>query len=251
LTGKRAAVTGAARGIGFEIARGLCRAGARVTIGDLRKQPVDEAVARLRAEGLDAAGCVADVSRLEDNVALANAAVGDDGRLDIWVCNAGVFPHNDTASMSAEQWRHVIDINLNGAYFGAQSAFRVMPGGGVIIFVASTGAFRPKSDGRAHYAASKFGVRGLTTALAREWGPHKVRVNAVAPGYVPTEGATEHLGDPTPDGVPNDVFMTRGVPLGRASTPEDIANAVLFCVSDMASNITGVVLPVDGGLLVA
>lgn len=215
---------------------------------DLDEAGVAASAELLRSEGIVAEALATNVADSSDNDHAAALARERFGSLDIWVANAGIYPANPTDSMTDEQWLSVIDVNLNGAYYGARAAFREMQGDGTIIFIASTASWRAGGDGRAHYVAAKHGVRGLVAALAREWGRSGVRVNAAAPGYTlvrPSDlapGAEQKVAERDREWLAN-------IPLGRAGRPEDLANAVLFCASSMSSMVNGVTIPVDGGQL--
>ena len=162
--------------------------------------------------------------------------------------------------MDAAQWRHVMATNVDGAFFGARAAGRVMTraGRGVILNVVSTAGFRVSSDGVSHYSTSKWALRGLTQALAREFGPQGVRVLGVAPVFTSTDQALSALVDPDePDAalarqraeaLVAQRYESR-VPLRRIASPDDIARVALFAVSDLAGFVTGTVIPVDGGFL--
>ncbi|HEX3930005.1 MAG TPA: SDR family NAD(P)-dependent oxidoreductase [Nocardioides sp.] len=254
-----AVVTGAAQGIGFAIARRLAEAGAATVLTDLRED-VELAAERLRREdgAAEVEAVVLDASSVDDQEALAAGVLARHGRLDIWVNNAGIYPVHPTLSMTPDEWRSVLSLNLDGTFFGAQAAGRRMVerGQGVIVNVASTSAFRVSNDGVAHYAASKSAVTGLTRALARELGPAGVRVLGVAPVLTVTEStaaSTRQVAAAQASGTTEDAVLDRyasRIPLRRTATPEDIARVVLFCVSDLAQYVTGHTVPVDGGFLV-
>jgi NAD(P)-dependent dehydrogenase (short-subunit alcohol dehydrogenase family) len=190
---------------------------------------------------------------------LASDVARDHGRLDIWVNNAGIFPSRPALELTAEEWRQVMAVNLDGVFFGAQAAatHMVARGSGVILNVVSTAGFRVSQDGVAHYASSKSGLRGLTQALAREFGPHGVRVLGIAPGFTGTDAAFTELAS-IAAGRSQDVAVTRDdllarylerIPLRRVATPDDMARVALFCASGLAGYLTGSVIPVDGGYL--
>jgi NAD(P)-dependent dehydrogenase (short-subunit alcohol dehydrogenase family) len=249
LSGRVAVVTGGARGIGRACCARLAEAGATVVVAD-----VDEQAAREAAQALGPP-TVAAVVDMRDATSVGSAVertVREAGRLDIWVNAAGVYPTSPLLDLSDDEWDFVLDTNLRGTFLGAREAARAMVAGnagGVIVNVSSTAAYRAAAPGAAHYVASKFGVRGLTQALAVELGPHGIRVLAVAPTVTSTPGleaqrealrlagfALEELG-PT-------------LPLGRVAVPDDIARVVLFCASDLSLLMTGSTLLVDAGELV-
>jgi NAD(P)-dependent dehydrogenase (short-subunit alcohol dehydrogenase family) len=247
LAGRVAVVTGAAVGVGAAISARLVEAGASVVLADL-----DEAGARGTAAGLHetrAAGHVVDVSEPESVGELAEFARARFGPPDIWVNNAGIYPRAGVLDMRPDQWRRVLDTNLNGAFYGSQAAGRMMAprGGGVIVNVASASAFRAPAADLSHYVASKAGVVGLTRSLAVELGPSGIRVLAVAPVLVPTRNALELLGGRDAEAA---VAATAArIPLRRVPQPDDIARVVLFAASGLASMVSGSTLVVDGGQL--
>jgi len=254
LTGRVAVITGGAAGIGRAISQRLAEAGARVVIADIAE--AESVVAELRERGGIAESAHLDVTRENDHLELVRRIVRHEGRLDIWVNNAGVYPVDSALDMEAARWRYVMQTNVDGAFFGARAAGRAMirAGRGVILNIASTSAFRVSSDGVSHYATSKWALRGLTQALAREFGPRGVRVVGIAPVFTRTDQALRALVDPDePDLQAAEMLVAERyrsrVPLRRIAEPDDIARVALFAVSDLAAYITGSVLPVDGGFL--
>jgi NAD(P)-dependent dehydrogenase (short-subunit alcohol dehydrogenase family) len=257
LDGRVAVVTGAARGIGHAIARRLAEAGATVLIGD-----VDASGAVTAAEGIakefgrHARGVALNV--LDENaiVSLADRAVSEFGRLDIWVNNAGIFPGSPTVDLLADVWDKVQDVNLRGTFLGCREAARRMivqdPKGGVIINVASVSSFRGR-PGLAAYVASKAGVVGLTKSLGVELGKHDIRVLAVAPTGIATPGVVERKAHSSGAELARIEALEKTVgaalPLGRLGVPDDIARAVVFCASDMSMLMTGSTMLVDAGAL--
>jgi NAD(P)-dependent dehydrogenase (short-subunit alcohol dehydrogenase family) len=246
LTERTAVVTGGGRGIGYAVSETLARAGASVTIADI-DDTASDAASSLRRSGLDVRYARADVRSSADLDAVAQGVIDSRGRLDIWVNNAGVFPTADALEITDEQWESVFEINVSGAFYGSRAAGRRMTagGGGVIVNLASVSAFRVAGDGRAHYAASKGAVVSLTRALARELGPAGVRVVAVAPTSIATEGVLSAHD-------PDDGFLeayARTLPIRRVGRPDEVANVVLFAVSDLGSLVTGSVIAADGGQL--
>jgi NAD(P)-dependent dehydrogenase (short-subunit alcohol dehydrogenase family) len=180
LRGRNAVVTGGARGIGMAICQRLAEAGANIVVGDVREGLGKEATEHLAQQwGVKALFCVADVSDGVSIAQLADKTVQELGGIDVWVNNAGIYPHSPVVDMSDEQWDRVLDINLRGTFIGSHEvASRMIAAqkGGVIINLASTAGYRGGASS-AHYVASKHGVRGLTKSLAIALGPHNIRVN--------------------------------------------------------------------------
>jgi 3-oxoacyl-[acyl-carrier protein] reductase len=244
LAGKVAIVTGSARGIGKAIASALARHGADVVISD-----VDEAGARATAGEIEALGrrslaVRCDVSKRDQVEALIEGAIATLGRLDILVNNAGITRDTLLVRMSEEQWDLVLDINLKGTFFGCQAAARPMmkARAGKIVNVASiTGLIG--NAGQANYSASKAGVIALTRTVAKELASRNIQVNAIAPGFIETE-MTRDLPEKA-----REAFL-QNIPLGRAGTPEDVAELVCFLASPASSYITGQCITIDGGLTI-
>jgi len=244
LDGRVAIVTGSSRGIGRAIAVKLARLGAKVVVNYQSNRLAAEEVLRLIQEvGGEAIAVQADVTVFEDAQRLIQSALDRFGRLDILVNNAGTTRDTLLVRMSEGDWDIVIDTNLKGAFNCTKAAQRSMMKQryGRIVNITSVAGLAGNA-GQANYAAAKAGLIGFTKAVAKEVGSRNITANAVAPGYVPTD-LTANL---PPDLIAKGLEMT---PLGRAGTPEDIANAVAFLVSDEASYITGQVLSVDGGLV--
>jgi NAD(P)-dependent dehydrogenase (short-subunit alcohol dehydrogenase family) len=257
LAGKVAVVTGGARGIGLAIARRFAEMGATLVIGDLRQAEADEAAAAVtQAFGARAIGATVDVTNEAAVVALADRAVVELGRLDIWVNNAGIFPGAVTTDLLTADWDRVQDVNLRGTFIGCREAARRMmaqePKGGVIINVASVRGIRGGPH-LAAYTASKHGVVGLTKALAIELGPHDIRVLGLAPTGVDTPGAAARTADATGAELERVTAKRRSIaasmPLGRTGVADDIARVALFCASDLSILMTGSTLLVDAGSL--
>jgi 3-oxoacyl-[acyl-carrier protein] reductase len=242
LAGKTAAVTGGGQGLGLATAVALRDAGANLSIlympdaaGSNRTQ-AEQAAASL---GSAAVAIPADV---RDPLALAtafDAVIGRFGGLDILVSNAGILRDRTTRKMTATEWQDVIDTNLTGTFNACRAAADRLRDGGRIVNVSSLSAY-VGFFGQANYAASKAGVVGLTKVLARELASRGITVNAVAPGVVLTE-----MGRSIP--AETRAAMLANVPLGRFAEPREVAEAVLFLASPMASYITGQTLHVNGG----
>ncbi|WP_328475009.1 SDR family oxidoreductase [Actinoplanes sp. NBC_00393] len=243
LSGRRAVVTGGARGLGKAIAARLAEAGAEVLIGDLDLGLAQAAAAEL---GDQVTGTFLDVT---DSASVAAAAAHFD-QLDIWINNAGIFPSVPLLEMTDETWDQVFAVNARGTFAGAREAARRMTGGGVIVNIISTAGFRASAPGLAAYVGSKHAARGLTRELAVELAPRGIRVLGVAPSFVPTEGnmaaaaaMMAALGDDAPPPTP----LMLNSPVGRVGVPDDIARVVLFCASDLSNFMTGSTLLADGG----
>ncbi|CAK0768054.1 3-oxoacyl-(acyl-carrier-protein) reductase FabG [Gammaproteobacteria bacterium] len=242
LKGKVAIVTGSARGIGRAIALALANRGADVVISD-----VLEDAARVTADEIIALGQRSLAARCNvinrgevDN--LIQQTVTELGRLDILVNNAGITQDTLMIRMSEEQWDRVLDINLKGTFFACQSAAKVMikARSGKIVNIASVVGLTG-NIGQVNYAASKAGVIALTKTLSKELASRNINVNSVAPGFIETD-MTKQLSD-----AARKMFLDN-IPLSRAGSPEDVANAVVFLCSPAANYITGHCLTVDGGM---
>jgi NAD(P)-dependent dehydrogenase (short-subunit alcohol dehydrogenase family) len=193
-----------------------------------------------------------DVREAEAVRGLAAQALAEHGRVDVWVNAAGVYPTAPLLELSDDDWALVLDTNLRGTFVGAREAARAMVEGGeggVIVNVSSTAAFRAVAPGASHYVASKFGVRGLTKALAIELGPRGIRVLEVAPTVTLTPGLEEQREALRSSGFALDE-LGPALPLGRVAVPDDVARVVLFCASDLSALMTGSTLLVDAGELV-
>lgn len=248
LSGRVAVVTGGASGIGLACGARLVEAGATVIVADVDKGSADTAASRLGPLATAASVDVRDATSVR---AVADRALDDFGRVDIWVNSAGIFPVTPLLELSEDEWDRVLDVNLRGTLFGAREAARAMIAaghGGVILNVASTAAYRADGPGVAHYVASKFGVRGLTQSLAVELGAHGIRVLAVAPTVTLTPGLEAERMSLEAAGFALDELGLR-LPLGRVAVPDDVARVVLFGASDLSLLMTGSTLLVDAGEL--
>ncbi len=243
LTGRKALVTGAGRGIGREIALTLARYGADVAVNySGSREGAEETVRGIRKLGRQAAAIPADVSREEDCARLFETAAEVLGGLDILVNNAGITRDNLAVRMTEEEFDRVIDTNLKGVFFCMKQAGKRMmkQRRGSIVSISSISGVRG-NPGQINYCGAKAGVIGMTKCLARELAARNIRVNAVAPGYIDTD-MTAAL----PERVKEAALAQ--VPLGRMGQPREISEAVAFLASDRASYITGQVLLVDGGM---
>jgi len=256
LSGKGAIVTGGGMGIGRAIVMRLAEAGAAVMIVDIDMDAAGKVVQRVKEKGGKAEAIKADIRSLADAKKVAEATVQAFGSLDILVNNAGIYPISSALETTEELWDRTLDINLKGTFFFCQAAAREMvkaKRGGRIINMASIDAVHPMGQ-VSHYNASKGGVLSLTKALALEWGPHGIIVNAVAPGTIWTPGSEKLRVEQEAAGKdPQELlkkFLTRW-PLGRPGEADDVAKVVLFYASEAANYVTGTMLAVDGGYLLS
>jgi NAD(P)-dependent dehydrogenase (short-subunit alcohol dehydrogenase family) len=244
LDGKVAVVTGASSGLGVAIAQGMAAAGADVVIGARRPELL--AATRDLIEGLGRR-CVAvptDVTDEEDCARLVAASVEQLGGCDVLVNNAGIGgEYHPATDDPPAHFRHVVDVNLMGSYWMAQAAGRVMPPGSAIVNLSSVMAVTTAKMPATAYSAAKAGVLGMTRDLAAQWGAKGIRVNAILPGVFLTE-ATAHY---SPN-YQRKIIEAR-VPAGRLGDPVEIASTAVFLASEASAYITGVGLPVDGGVL--
>jgi 3-oxoacyl-[acyl-carrier protein] reductase len=242
--GKIVLVTGAQQGIGRAMAVEFAAAGADIAVNWLDDQDAAEQLAnQVRGCGRRVILVKADVAQIEQVRSMVSAVQDALGPIDVLVNNAGVFPRVPFLEMTESDWDYVLDVNLKGSCFCAQSVAKAMVSAGrpgVIINLTSGAAFRSSPRG-VHYVASKGGVLSMTRAMALELAPYRIRVNAIAPGLTdtaqPRYGSSEaELAD-----------MARAIPLGRMARPEDIARAAIFLASDSAGFVTGQTLHVNGG----
>lgn len=245
LTGKIALVTGAGRGIGRQIAKTLAGAGAYVYVNYCgSKERAEEAVKEIEAAGGSAQSIRCDVADFEAVGRMMKQIIEEQGRLDILVNNAGITKDNLLMKMSEEEFDRVLATNLKGAFHTIRHASRylIKQRCGKIVNLSSVSGVLGNA-GQANYSASKAGIIGLTKSAARELAARGINVNAVAPGYIDTE-MTACLSDAVKERTLSQI------PLGRTGNVADIANAVLFLVSEQAAYITGQVLSVDGGMAI-
>ena len=242
LTGKIALVTGASRGIGEAIALCLARKGADVAVNYSSDEAGAKAVAgkieKLGRRAIAVRGSVADEEQVREMVIRVKEKFG---RIDLLVNNAGIVRDKTLKNMSLEEWNAVIRTNLTGTFQVAKHALEIMPDGGSIVNISSVVGING-NFGQSNYAASKAGIIGVTKSLAKEVARRRIRVNAVAPGFIETEMTK---------GIPyiRTVIVKMFVPLKRLGTVDDVANVVAFLLSDDASYITSQVIRVDGGLM--
>jgi peroxisomal 2,4-dienoyl-CoA reductase len=257
LDGQVALITGGGSGIGRGIADTLAALGAHVVLASRKQERVDAAAAEIRAAGGKASGVAVDVREQERVKEVVSRVAEEHGRLDVLVNNAAGNFYAPSESLSVNAWKSVIEIDLYGTFFCSQAALPAMraSGGGSIVNISMTLHYRGWPL-MAHATAAKAGIDALTRTLALEWARDGVRINAIAPGPIPTEGVRKAFTPPpTAEGVP-DVFAVeramesyakKAIPLGRWGSPNDIGGMVAYLCSPAASWITGAIMVVDGG----
>jgi 3-oxoacyl-[acyl-carrier protein] reductase len=245
LQGRVAIVTGAAQGIGRAIAETLAEAGADIVVADLDPARSKETVAAVEKVGRKALNVKVNVADSNDTKAMAEQVIKEWGKIDILVNNAGITRDGLLLRMKDEDWNLVLQVNLNGTFNCTKAVLQPMTKqlyGRIVNIASIVGAMG--NAGQANYAASKAAVIGFSKTVAREYASRNVTVNAVAPGFIDT-AMTQGLSPEVKD------TLQKQIPLGRLGTPADIAHAVRFLVSEEAAYITGHVLHVNGGMLMA
>ncbi len=243
LDGKVAVVTGASSGLGVAFAKALAEAGADVVLGARRADRLADTGALVAAAGRKFAALQTDVTQPEQCDALITCAIENFGHVDILVNNAGVGTAVPATRETPEQFRSVLDVNLFAAYWMAQAFAKANTNGGVIVNISSILGIKPQGLPQAAYASSKAGLIGLTRDLATQWtGRKNIRVNALAPGFFPSEMS---------DDLPKEMveMLKSSTPAGRLGDPEELAATLIWLVSDASSYVTGITVPVDGGLV--
>ena len=260
LDGKVVAVTGAGRGIGRDIALLCARQGANVVVNDLGASaegegadagPAEEVAALIRAEGGKAIVNGASVAEPEGAASIIEDAVKQFGRIDGVVNNAGILRDRIFHKMSIVDWKQVIDVHLNGSFYVSKAAapyFKDQGSGSYVHFTSTSGLIG--NFGQANYSAAKAGVNGLTRALSREWAPHGINVNAIAPGYISGTRMTSVQETGGDFGLPEEVIRSveTTIPIGRAGIPEDVAGVCSWLASVDSDYVCGQVIEVHGGM---
>jgi NAD(P)-dependent dehydrogenase (short-subunit alcohol dehydrogenase family) len=245
LTGLKAVVTGGASGIGFESVRALAQCGARPILLDRDGAALERAVAALRDEHIDAAAYVVDVTDPTALTRVADNVIAAERTIDVLVNSAGIARLNRVLDTPDDEWRQVMDINVNGTFWVSRAFGRQMVAqrsGSIINLGSMSGLVINRPQTAASYMTSKGAVHMLTKALATEWAKDNVRVNALAPGYIGTEMTLAMRARPELF----DVWMDM-TPMGRCGEPAEIASAVVFLASPASSYMTGSIVSVDGG----
>ena len=246
LKGKVAVVTGGTRGIGYAIVKKYLEAGAITILCGSREETATKALEKIKAEMPDAQvdAIWPKLSDRAEMTAALNTIKEKYGRLDILANNAGISQNNSLFDYKDEDFDKILDINIKALYSCTRAAAEIMKdnGGGVIINTSSIVSYNGQGAG-CGYPTSKFAVNGLTKSLSRELGKYGIRVNAVAPGVTRTDMLAV---------LPDEMIqpIIRNIPLGRLGEPEDVANAFVFLASDMASYISGAILPVAGAVVI-
>lgn len=251
LTGKVALITGASYGIGYAIAKAYANAGATIVFNDIKKELVDKGLAAYEADGIKAHGYVCDVTdenAVNDFIAKVEEEIGV---VDILVNNAGIIKRIPMCDMSADEFRQVIDVDLNAPFIVSKAVIPAMikKGHGKIINICSMMSELGRETVSA-YAAAKGGLKMLTRNIASEYGEYNIQCNGIGPGYIATP-QTAPLREIQPNGErhPFDKFIIAKTPAARWGTPDDLAGPAIFLASDASDFVNGHVLYVDGGIL--
>lgn len=251
LEGKVALVTGAAYGIGFAIAEALANAGAQIAFNCRGQEHMDKALAAYREKKIAANGYICDVTDEDQVKAMVNAIEKDLGSVDILVNNAGIIKRVPMIEMSAEEFRQVVDIDLNAPFIVSKAVIpgMIKKGHGKIINICSMMSELGRETVSA-YAAAKGGLKMLTKNIASEYGAYNIQCNGIGPGYIATP-QTAPLREIQPDGSkhPFDKFIIGKTPAARWGNPEDLMGPAVFLASDASDFVNGHILYVDGGIL--
>lgn len=251
LEGKVALVTGASYGIGFAIASGMAQAGATIVFNDIKQELVDKGIAAYKEAGIDAHGYVCDVTNETAVNEMVEKISKEVGPIDILVNNAGIIKRIPMIEMTAEQFRQVIDVDLNAPFIVSKAVIPSMieRGHGKIINICSMMSELGRETVSA-YAAAKGGLKMLTRNICSEYGQYNIQCNGIGPGYIATP-QTAPLREKQPDGSmhPFDSFIRAKTPAGRWLDPEELVGAAVFLASEASNAVNGHILYVDGGIL--
>lgn len=251
LKGKIALVTGASYGIGFAIASGMAKAGATIVFNDIKQELVDKGIAAYKEAGIDAHGYVCNVCDEEAVNNMVATIEKEVGVIDILVNNAGIIKRIPMCDMTADEFRQVIDVDLNAPFIVSKAVIPSMikKGHGKIINICSMMSELGRETVSA-YAAAKGGLKMLTRNICSEYGEYNIQCNGIGPGYIATP-QTAPLREPQADGSrhPFDAFIVAKTPAARWGTPEDLMGPAVFLASDASDFVNGHVLYVDGGIL--
>ncbi len=251
LDGKVALITGASYGIGFAIANGMAKAGAKIVFNDINEDLVKKGLDAYAAEGVDAKGYVCDVTNEDAVNAMVAQIEKEVGTIDILVNNAGIIKRIPMHEMTAAEFRQVIDIDLNGPFIVSKAVIPAMmkKGHGKIINICSMMSELGRETVSA-YAAAKGGLKMLTRNICSEYGEYNIQCNGIGPGYIATP-QTAPLREPQEDGSkhPFDSFICAKTPAGRWLEPEELVGPAVFLASEASNAVNGHILYVDGGIL--
>ena len=251
LSGRTALVTGAGAGFGLSISKAFAEYGCDVAVADRDAASAEEAAREVSEYGRKSLALQADVGDPASILSMVAKTEDHFGRIDILVNAAGIPQHDPAESIPLETWDRVLDVNLRGTFLCCQAAGRVMlkHGRGVILNFSSIAGVVGMGRGANAYCASKGGVNALTKQLALEWASRGIRVNALAPCQFRTKGLAEVMDDPQFNAAALMQTWVSNIPLGRIGEQDEIVGPAIFLVSEAASMVTGVILPVDGGYL--
>jgi NAD(P)-dependent dehydrogenase (short-subunit alcohol dehydrogenase family) len=245
LAGQVGIVTGGGQGLGKVFCRAFAEAGADIVVAEINPRTGPETVTELQQMGRRALFCQTDVSNRASVQAMVERCLGEYGRIDFLMNNAGITKWCEAEKVSEKDWRAVIDVNLNGLFFCCQAVAPAMieQGRGSIVNIASmSGLIVNRPQPQASYNTSKAAVIHLTKSLAAEWALHHIRVNAIAPGYMDTPMAQPFFEDAQYGGLWMDA-----IPMKRPGKPEELAPVAVFLASEASSYVTGTTIVVDGG----
>ncbi len=251
LDGKVALITGGIYGIGFAIAEAFAAAGAKIAFNCLNQESLETGLKNYADKGIDVKGYIADVTKEDEVTELVAKIEKDLGTIDILVNNAGIIKRIPMTEMSAEQFRQVVDVDLNAPFIVAKAVIpgMIAKGHGKIINICSMMSELGRETVSA-YAAAKGGLKMLTKNICSEYGAYNIQCNGIGPGYIATP-QTAPLRERQPDGSrhPFDQFIVAKTPAARWGTPEDLQGPAVFLASDASNFVNGHILYVDGGIL--